>query len=309
MNQKELISVIVPCYNYAVYLDELFQSLKNQKYTNWECLIIDDESKDNTAQIVKEYSEKDARIKYVFQKNAGPAAARKNGVELASGKYLQFIDADDFIGDDKFSIEIELFAANPAIDIVYSGYSFVNKELTNKWIDDKKWMTLSNKPFVDFVKYWECGLMIPIHCYLFKKECFSSMGSFDPSFKTHEDWDLNLNFSLNGFRYLHHNYIGAYYRIHSSSSSRTDLTLNRKDTLNVLAKYFSKEGLSLSYKFLIINRYFKFVADFIVEKIKYKRIHFFKVLNNNAPFWLNLYSLLVFPIYLTLKIFNKALGK
>ena len=309
MLQNSLISVVVPCFNYSHYLPKLFHSLQNQEYKNWECLIIDDDSKDNTKQVVESFLINDNRIKYFFQKNSGPAAARKYGVELSIGEFIQFIDADDFIGDEKFKKEIELFILNPKIDVVYSQYSFVNNDLKVFWTDDKKWLTMSKTPFNDLVKNWEAGLMIPIHCYLFKKECFLNFGTFDTSFKTHEDWDLNLNFSLNGVKYLYHHYIGAYYRIHSNSSSRSDLTLNRIDTLNVLVKYLYHPKVFLLQKLILINRYSQFIVDFVIEKILYKRIRLIAVLKNQAPLWLKFYATIFFPLYLIRKIYNKVFGK
>ena len=309
MQSNPLISVVVPSYNYVNYLPHLFDSLIKQTYANWECIVVDDESKDHTKEFVLSYSKKEPRIKYVFQKNAGPAAARKLGVEKSSGDFIQFVDADDYIGFDKFKIEIDLFREYPHLDIVYSNYSFVDQDLKTFWIDSKKWLSLSEKPFIDFVKYWEAGLMIPIHCYLFKKECFLKFGSFDPAFKTHEDWDLNLNFSINGAVYLYHDYIGAYYRIHGSSSSRSNLTLNRKDTLRVIIKYIHHPKVVFEKKLLLISRYATFFTDFLIERIKYKKIEFLTVLKNKAAFWLNVYACVFFPLYLMLKIYKKYSGK
>jgi glycosyltransferase involved in cell wall biosynthesis len=306
--ESPFISVVVSSYNYEHYLPRLLESLLKQTYTNWECIIVDDESTDNTSELLKQYSEKDERIKYQFQNNTGPAAARSLGVSIAKGEYVQFIDADDFIGESKFEIEIELFKNNPLVDIVYSSYSFIDSDLKEQWKDGEKWQTLSTKPFNDFVKYWENGLMIPIHSFLFKRHCFEKWGSFDLKLKTHEDWDLNLNFSLQGMKYLHHNYVGAFYRIHLNSSSRTDLTANRKDTLNVLAKYMSKQNVSFFQKCLIINRYFEFFANFLIERIKYKRINFLKLINNNTGTLITVLAFIVFPIYFMKKLITKTAG-
>lgn len=305
--ENPLISVIVPSYNYAHYLPDLINSLQRQSYSNWECIIVDDNSMDNTKEVVNSFMEKDIRIKYYFQENGGPAKARNYGISIAKGDYIQFIDADDFIGDEKFQLEIELFNKNNSIDIVYSSYTFVDSDLKKQWRDEKKWESLSSKPFYNFINYWEAGLMIPIHSFLFKKECFSHFGSLDLNFKTHEDWDLNLNFSLNGAKYVMHNYIGAYYRVHQSSSSRTDLTGNRKDTMNILAKYKSKtKFFSIPY-LLIVNRYFEFFADFIIESIVHKRIKFIQVNNNDMGGAFNILALLLSPFYLFKRIVRKIL--
>lgn len=305
ITKEPLISVIVPCYNYAHFLPRLFDSLCAQTYTNWECIIVDNDSPDNTKNVVETYSLKDARIKYVFQKNGGPASARNTGVLKAQGAYIQFLDADDFIAENKFKIEIELFRANQNSDIVYSDYYFFDADSEKQWNDNEKWETLSDKPFNDFIKFWENGLMIPIHSFLFKKSCFEKFGAFDLNFKTHEDWDLHLNFSLNGLNYFYHEYKGAFYVIHSKSSSRSNLTQNRLDTLNVLSKYLYHPKIIFSKKVLIINRYCEFFIDFLIEKVKYRRIELKTIFRNNGGVLINFLALVLSPFYFFKKITYK----
>ncbi len=309
MQANPLISVVVPSYNYANYLPHLFDTLSKQTYPNWECIVVDDESKDQTKELVLGYTEKEPRIKYIFQKNAGPATARKLGVDSSSGDYIQFIDADDYIGFDKFKIEMELFRQNSEVDVVYSSYLLTNSELSTFWKDVKTWQTLSNNAFYDFVKHWEAGLMIPLNSFLYKKECFLKYGSFDSNFRTHEDWDLNLNLSLSGFKYLHHDYSGAYYRIHQQSSSRTNLTNNKRDTLNVLAKYIHSHRTNFSQKFLLINRYADFLTDFTIERVRFNKIDLGVILNTKSNLGLNVYTYSVFPYFFIRKILRKFFKK
>ncbi len=156
------------------------------------------------------------------------------------------------------------------------------------------------------MKYWEAGLMIPIHSFLFSKKYFDNWGEFDSQFKTHEDWDLHLNFSLKGANYLYHDYCGAYYRIHPTSSSRTDLTGNRKDTMNVLLKYLRLDDCTFFQKLLIRKRYCEFVADFFVERIKYKRIRFLETLNFNKARFLGFTAILLLPFFLIIKLIKRS---
>ena len=99
-----MISVIIAAYNYGKYLSDAFSSLQNQTYSDWECIVIDDGSKDYTREIVAEWIKKDQRIKYYLQKNAGPSAARNNGAEKAQGNYILFLDADDILERDRKSV-------------------------------------------------------------------------------------------------------------------------------------------------------------------------------------------------------------
>jgi glycosyltransferase involved in cell wall biosynthesis len=306
-SNQPLISVIVPCYNYARYLKDLIGSLTSQSYTKWECILVDDGSVDDTIGIANSYSNSDKRIKLITQKNSGAASARNNGLKNARGQFIQFIDADDMIGPEKFKLEIDLFSSHPSIDIVYSGYSFTDHNNHKKWVDITKWQTLSSNPFNDFISYWEAGLMIPIHSFLFSKKCFENWGEFDNRLKTHEDWDLNLNFSLNGATYLYHNYQGAYYRIHPVSNSRSDLTRNRQDAANTLLKYLHHNSANRFQKIRIIQRYFEITADFFIERIIHKRIRFPVAVNPKKARALFIFAIILMPIFMFKKVIAKII--
>ncbi len=94
---QPLISVIVPCYNYGDLLKDCIGSLFAQTYSNWECIIVDDGSTDNTRMVAEELVQKDKRISYFLQSNSGPTVARNYGLSVAKGEFIQFIDADDLM--------------------------------------------------------------------------------------------------------------------------------------------------------------------------------------------------------------------
>ena len=91
------ISVIIPIYNAASYLERSVNSVINQTFPNWELILVDDGSKDNSGQICDDFAQKDRRIRAIHQENAGAGAARNKGLEFAKGNYVVFVDADDFI--------------------------------------------------------------------------------------------------------------------------------------------------------------------------------------------------------------------
>ena len=92
---KDLISVVVPCYNAEKYLDETIESLKCQTYKNFEVILIDDGSKDSTLEMIKRSCDQNKNFRYYSQENQGVSAARNKGIELAKGKYINFFDSDD----------------------------------------------------------------------------------------------------------------------------------------------------------------------------------------------------------------------
>lgn len=103
MKNNSLISIIIPIYNTSKYLKKCLDSIINQSYQNLEIILIDDGSTDNSGKIADEYAKKDPRTKVFHQKNAGQSAARNLGLKKATGDFISFIDADDYVGKDFIS--------------------------------------------------------------------------------------------------------------------------------------------------------------------------------------------------------------
>ena len=117
MNQ--LISVIVPCYNQAQYLDECLQSVLDQTYQDWECIIVNDGSPDNTEEVAKNWVEKDSRFKYFYKENRGLSSARNLGIEKSIGKYLFFLDSDDWLASpNTFNTFINYLQVDSTIEVI-----------------------------------------------------------------------------------------------------------------------------------------------------------------------------------------------
>lgn len=98
--RKELISIVIPVYKVELYLEKCIESIINQTYKNLEIIIVDDGSPDNCPQICDEYSKKDKRIKVIHKENGGLSDARNAGIDIATGKYIAFVDSDDYVSDD-----------------------------------------------------------------------------------------------------------------------------------------------------------------------------------------------------------------
>lgn len=122
-----LISIIVPCYNQAHFLDACLQSVMEQSYENWECIIVNDGSPDNTAEIAKIWTEKDIRFKYIYKENGGLSSARNVGITAAKGEFIQLLDSDDLLEKNKLQIQIDAFLNDSEIDISISGYRYFEK--------------------------------------------------------------------------------------------------------------------------------------------------------------------------------------
>lgn len=124
-----MVSIIIPVYNVEQYLAECLDSILAQTVSDFEVILINDGSKDNSLQICREYEDRDARIRVVDQENAGVSAARNNGMDRAKGEFVLFVDSDDLIEPD--SLERFLEVAKQGIDLVIAGYKTVGRHIPN----------------------------------------------------------------------------------------------------------------------------------------------------------------------------------
>ncbi|WP_435264081.1 glycosyltransferase family 2 protein [Tenacibaculum sp. nBUS_03] len=121
------VSIITPSYNSENFISETIKSVLNQTYSNWELIIVDDCSTDNTEQVIKEFSKKDERIKFFKNiKNSGAAVSRNVGLENSTGRFISFIDSDDLWNPTKLAEQIKFMIDN-VIPISFTKYSLVDE--------------------------------------------------------------------------------------------------------------------------------------------------------------------------------------
>lgn len=123
--QNDLVSIITPCYNGSKYIGETIESVLLQTYKNFEMIIIDDGSKDNSVKVIQEYANKDDRIKLIKQSNGGSASARNNGIRNANGRYITLLDADDLWDDNFLEEQIKFLNENDAT-LVFCNYRHID---------------------------------------------------------------------------------------------------------------------------------------------------------------------------------------
>jgi glycosyltransferase involved in cell wall biosynthesis len=127
-----IVSIIVPCYNQAQYLDEALQSVLNQTYQNWECIIVNDGSSDNTEGVAQKWAEKDVRFQYFFKENEGVSSARNLGISHTIGEFILPLDADDKIGENYIYLAIKEFERDSALKLVYCKAEYFGDK-TGSW--------------------------------------------------------------------------------------------------------------------------------------------------------------------------------
>ncbi len=182
------VSVIIPTYNRANVLKRSVDSVLNQSYRDFELIIVDDASTDNTEVIVNKIN--DSHIRYVrLSTNGGPAQARNEGVRVAKGKYIAFQDSDDYWRTEKLQKQMDFLKNNPE-------YLFVFCKIVGK---EKPYTQIPPENFFDTEKY-EHGFLdillisnkIGTPSMMMKKSLFEELGGFNSELRTMEDWDLAL---------------------------------------------------------------------------------------------------------------------
>lgn len=179
------ISVIVPCYNQGKFLDDCINSLLNQSYENWECILVNDGSTDDTEEKSIKWSSKDKRIHYYKKTNGGLSSTRNFGVQKATGDFVQFLDCDDFLTKDKFSKSLEVVKdkINTIVITNFNLYEDSTKQYLEPYCIIKPEFFNQNSIVLD----WDKEFTIPIHCGLFSIDLVKKY-PFDESLKAKEDW-------------------------------------------------------------------------------------------------------------------------
>jgi glycosyltransferase involved in cell wall biosynthesis len=188
MFKDELISIIIPCYNQGQFLDETLLSVYNQSYPNWECIIVNDGSTDNSESIAKKWANKDKGFIYFHKENNGVSSARNFALEKAKGSYVQFLDADDLLDSRKLELSLsalkELQSENKQIVISNFRMFSVNADTTTA-----PYCILKSELFTyeNLLYKWNESFSIPIHCGFFEMSLFEGI-RFPENLTAQEDW-------------------------------------------------------------------------------------------------------------------------
>ena len=238
-----LISVIVPCYLQAQYLDECLQSVLDQTYQNWECIIVNDGSPDHTEEVANKWLEKDPRFRYIDKENGGLSSARNAGLKEAKGEWIQFLDCDDVLKKEKFEKSILINDVN-YYDLIITNFEMLSNGKALPPFCQLKDIKLNLETFIS---EWDLDFNIPIHCSLFKKESIGDL-LFNESLKAKEDWIFWIDFFLTEKKYLFIDRNLVLYRINQN-------TLGTDPELISIANSF------------IFNQYDEKVKRIIFEKL------------------------------------------
>ena len=184
--EQPFFSVIIPTYNREKFIKKAINSVLKQSCKDFELIVVDDGSKDHTAKIVRSYG---ARLRYVYQKNKGPSAARNTGIRMARGKYIAFLDSDDQFLPNKLAKNKKFLLDHPNSRFLYSWYYAAKKgrkkrqlSKLNGYSNLKKFRShLYNRKFT-----------IRTSTVVIHPSCFDKIGLFNRKYRYSQDWDMWL---------------------------------------------------------------------------------------------------------------------
>lgn len=247
-----LVSIIVPCYKQAHFLNESLQSVLNQTYTYWECIIVNDGSPDHTETIAKQWCVKDERFKYLYKENGGLSSARNAGITISKGEFILPLDADDILHSSYLEFLVPQLENNTNL-VVVSCYS-------NFFIDNINNIVHKQKPIgTTFHALLYENIMIATSLY--RKSSWEAVGGYDEQMKTgFEDWEFWIAITKNGLEFKFVEEFLFYYR-RTKNSMLTDTLQNHRITnmeyvfkkhKDLYIKHFDN---TLEYMFFLANLY------------------------------------------------------
>lgn len=275
------VSIIVPCYNQAQYLDEALQSVLNQTYTNWECIIVNDGSTDSTEKIASKWCDSDLRFRYFYKENGGISSARNLALDNVNGDYLQFLDSDDILDKNKLQISLDTLNESGRENLVISNFRMFTTKITK-----------SSAPFCD-LKYellnfnsallnWESVFSIPIHCGFFDIRFFEEF-RFSSKLDLREDWIMWLFIFQKVSKVYFLDQTLVYYRLHPKSVTADESNLFNsyvsavfclgdflieKDYINYLQSELQKKHIEIKKLRTTIYNYQNSMTYKMAKKIK-----------------------------------------
>ena len=223
------VSVIIPSYNCAKYLTDAVDSVLNQTFRDYEVLVIDDGSTDDTEAVMSRYGEP---VRYFHQPNSGVANARNRGINESHGRYVAFLDADDTWRQDKLEAQVTALRKNPHYQACYTAFAVVSSDLRPLCITRSR----RHGGALEDLLLRGNAIATPSTVVL-SRSLFEAVGRFDPSLSQCADWDMWVRIARRT-EFLYLDLPLATYRQHGANMSR-DASLLERDSMRVLDKGFA----------------------------------------------------------------------
>lgn len=230
------VSIIMPAYNAARFIGEAIRSVQAQTLSDWELIIVDDGSVDSTPETVRSFE--DPRIRYVQQAHSGPSAARNQGLQLARGHFIAFLDADDLFLPHKLYDQVEFLLRRPEVGLVVGGHHYIDKE-GRILSTHTPWTTFPTLKLTTWL--FDCPAWPPES--LIRREQLERIRGFDVRITRHEDYDLMLRLAYAGCEMEWGKQVVYCYRLHERQRSHL-IDSGVTGLHQVFEKFFAQSDLS-----------------------------------------------------------------
>lgn len=263
LNENPKVSIIIPAYNIASYLERCLESVRHQTYKKLQIIIVDDGSTDQTGQIADSFAERDKRFHVIHKENRGVSAARKTGLEKAEGDYIGFVDGDDYIEPEMYEKLIGL-AVKYGADIAHCGYQMVFPDRVDMYHGTKQLKVQDTYTGVkDLLKG---NLVEPGLCNkIYRRKLFNQI-NYDENIVINEDLLLNYFLFHKSEKAVFIDVPYYHYMVRKNSASTSDWNEHKiKDPIYVLEIMSEKEKDS-ELKKIINNRYIYQLVRFVILK-------------------------------------------
>ena len=274
--QQPLISILVPCKNTQLFLNECLDSIISQTYTHWELLIIDDNSTDNSYNLVNDYAKKDNRIKLFKNEGSGIINALKLAFSKSKGDYITRMDSDDIMPDIKLKTLLNNLQLHGKKHIATGLVSYFSAEgISDGYRKYEQWLnslTANGSNYTEIYK--EC--VIPSPCWMIAREDFLAIDAFNPT-RYPEDYDLTFRFYQANYNVISCNKVLHLWRDYGTRASRTDANYAENSFIDIKLHYFLKldfdnskplviwgagnKGKTIAKKLKALNIKFEWICD------------------------------------------------
>jgi glycosyltransferase involved in cell wall biosynthesis len=246
------VSVVIPAYNGDRYLGAAIDSVLGQTYQDYEIIVVDDGSTDNTAQVVKQYSKNYGKtVRYLSQTNQGVAASRNLGLAAAMGDYIAFLDQDDLFLSDKLSSQVALLDRNNQLGMVNSGWQIYRQGFPE--VNRQAEIEAAVKPWQQIPQLTATNLIIwkPVFlgAMLFRRNWLERAGGFNTTLEQTPDVDLVMRLAKIGCPAAWVEQVTVKYRQHETNASH-DALRQAQELNQITVDFFTQSGLAPEIKTL-----------------------------------------------------------